>query len=308
MAADSTATLTGEMMTFLISTFLERSKANIVHAEGAKKRVHSRNSGKTQTWNRYSPLAAATTALTEAANPTESNLTGATVSATVAEYGNWVKISSLLYGTSIDKAATEKTEVLAQNAAETLDTLVRNELASGATTQFAGGKASLSLVAASDVLSSTEIRKAVRALKKANAIVYEDGYFLGKVGPDTAYDLMGDTTWVNAHSYKDGKELYQGELGKLHKVRFLEASSNQYFDNDGGVSSADVYSNFIHGQEAIGTVDLSGDNMRLIIKNSDKSDTGNPLNMFMTIGWKATFATKTLNSNWIINIKSGATA
>lgn len=306
MAADTTLTLTGEMMTYLVKTFLERSKAKLPHAEGAKKRVHSRNSGKTMTWNRYSPLAAATTALTEATNPTESNLTGATVSATVAEYGNWVKISSLLYGTSIDAAAKEKTEVLAQNASETIDTLVRNELATGATTQFAGGKASLSLVAASDVLSTTEIRKAVKTLKKNNALTYDDGYFLGKIGPDTAYSLQGDnTTWIDVSKYAKATQIFKGEVGKLFQTRFIEASSNQYFDDSAGASSADIYSNFIHGKEAFGTVDLSGDNVRLIVKNSDKGDTGNPLNMFMTIGWKATFATKTLNPDWIVNIKTG---
>lgn len=308
MAANTTTSLSNEMMTFLVDTFLERSKANIVYAEGAKKRVHSKNSGKTMTWNRYTPMTAATTALTEATNPSETNIASAVVSATVAEYGAFDKISSLLYGTSIDRAAKEKTEVLSQNASETLDTLVRNELATGATTQLAAGKANISLVGATDVLNSTEIRKAVRTLKKANALTYADGYFLGKVGADTAYDLMADTTWVNAHTYKDGKELYQGELGKLHKVRFLEASSNQFFDDNAGASSVDVYSNFIHGQEAIGTVDLSGENMRLIVKHSDKGNTSNPLDMFLTIGWKATFATKTLNSSWIVNIKTGATA
>lgn len=308
MAANTTSTLSNEMMTYLIETFLERSQKANVHAEGAKKRVHSQNSGKTMTWNRYSPLAPKTTALTEATNPSEVNIASTVVSATLAEYGGFDKISSLLYGTSIDRAAKEKVEVMAQNASETLDTLVRNELAAGATTQFAAGRASLNLVQAGDVLSSTEVRKAVRTLKKNNALKYSDGYFLGKVGADTSFDLMADTTWVNAHTYKDGAELYKGELGKLHGVRFLEATSDQYFDDDAGASSVDVFSNFIHGQEAIGTVDLAGNNMKLIIKASDKGDTSNPLNMYTTIGWKATFATKTLNGAWIVNIKTGATA
>lgn len=304
MAADTTATLTGEMMTFLEKTFLERSKAKQIHSQGAKVKKHSRNSGKSIVFNRYSPLAVATTALTEATNPAEANLTGATVTATVAEYGNFVKVSSLLYGTSIDREAKEKTEVVSQNAGETLDTLVRNELASGATTQFAGGKAALTAVAASDVLSSTEVRKAVRTLKKNNAITYGDGYFLGKLGPDTVYNLQADgTTWINVATYKDSaKEIYTGEVGKLFGVRFIEASSNQYNES----STTTVYSNFIHGQEAFATVDLDGSNSELIIKVSDKSDTGNPLNMFMTAGWKATFATKTLNSNWLVNIKAGS--
>lgn len=304
MAANTTSTLSNEMMTFLINDFLTRSEALTIHSEGAKKRTHSQNSGKTMTWNRYTPLAAATTALTEATNPTENNIESATVSATVAEYGNFDKISSLLYGTSIDRAAKEKVEVLAQNASETLDTLVRNELFTGATTQFAAARTALTAVTSADVLTVAEIRKAVRTLKKNNAITYGDGYFLGKVGPDTSFDLMGDNTWINAHSYKDGGELYKGELGKLHRVRFLECSSNQKSE----ASTVTVYSNFIHGQEAFGTVDLAGGNKQLIIKESDKSDTSNALNMFMTIGWKATFATKTLNSSWIVNIKSAASA
>lgn len=304
MSANTTTTLSNEMMTFLIEQFLERAQAQTIHAEGAKKRVHPANSGKTMTWNRYNPLAAMTTALTEATNPSETNIASAVVSATVAEYGGFDKISSLLYGTSIDRAATEKTEVMAQNASETLDTLVRNELFSGATTQLAAGRALLTAITSADVLTTLEIRKAVRTLKKNDALSFDDGYFLGKVGPDTAFDLMGDTTWVNAHVYKDGDNLYKGELGKLHRVRFLEASSNQKHET----STVEVYSNFIHGREAIGTVDLAGSNMKLIIKNSDKTDTSNPLNMFMTLGWKATFATKTLNANWIVNIKTAVSA
>lgn len=304
MAVEATTGLTGEMMTYLESLFLERSQALNVHAEGSFKKVHTQNSGKTITWNRYTPLSAATTALTEGANGTESNISAATVSATVAEYGNYDKISSLLYGTSIDKAAKEKTELLSQNANETLDTLARNELFSGATVQYANGRASLATVTATDTLTVTEVRKAVRTLKKNNATAYDDGFFIAKVGPDTSFDLMADSTWVNAHSYKDGSELYKGELGKLHRVRFLECSSNQRSES----STTTVYSNFFHGKQAFGEVDLEGSGLKLIIKNSDNSDTSNPLNMFMTIGWKATYAVKTLNANWLINVKTGATA
>lgn len=307
---ETTGKLSNEMMIFLIATFLERSQANIIHAEGAKIRKHPKNSGKTMTWNRYDPLAVATTALTEAVNPNANSLNSDTVTATLHEYGDHVKISSLLSGTSIDKQSQEKTEVMAQQAAETIDTLVRDELFAGATTQFANGRANLNAVTDADVFGATEVRKAVRTLKKNNAISFEDGYFLGKVGPDTAFDLMGDPVWVNAHTYKDGKELYKGEIGKLHKARFLEASSNQKSEMNTASTPVEVFSNFIHGKEAIGTVDLegtrSGKNIGLIIKNPDKGDTSNPLNMFMTIGWKATFATKILNPDWIINIKSGA--
>ena len=300
----STTTLSNEMMTFLSADFLERSQALNIHREGLKKIKHSQNSGKTVTWNRYSPLAAATTALTEATNPSETSVTSNTVSATVQEYGMYTGVGSLLYGTSIDKAAQEKEELVAQNANETLDTLARNELFAGATTQFAADRASLGATTAADTLNVTEVRKAVRTLKKNNAPTYDDGYYLGKIGPDTSYDLMGDTTWVNVKTYSDKKDLYKGEVGSIHRVRFVECSSNQKSE----ASTVTVYSNFIHGKEAVGEVDLAGGNLELIIKQSGKQDTSNPLNMFMTIGWKAVDAVKTLNSSWVINIKTAASA
>lgn len=305
MAAEVTTGLTGEMMTFLERQFLERSQQLNIHGEGAKEVSHPANNGATVKFNRYSPLSTATTALTEGANPSENNITASTVSATLAEYGNFDKISSLLNNTSIDRAAKEKTEVIAQNASETIDTLDRNELFSGATIQYAAARSALTAVASTDVLTVAEVRKAVRTLKKNNAPVYTDGFYLGKIGPDTSFDLMNDTVWVNAHTYKDGDNLYKGEIGKLHRVRFLECSSNQKSES----STVTVFSNFFHGQEAFGRVKLNGDNFHLIIKNSDNSDTSNPLNMFMTVGWKADgYAVKTLNANWLVNVKSAASA
>lgn len=305
MSANDTSTLSGEMMTYLERMFLERVQDVLIHAEGAKVKKHARNSGKTITWNRYTQLPAATTSLTEATNPSETNITGATVSATVKEYGAYDKISSLLNNTSIDRAAKEKTEVISQNASETIDTLVRDELYTGATVQFANGVSALSDIAVSDTLDVDEVRKSVRTLKKNGAMAYSDGYFLGKVGPDSSFDLMDDSVWVNAHTYKDGKELYKGELGRLHRVRFLECSGNQKSES----STVTVYSNFFHGRESIGTVSLDKSNTSLKIKQSDKNDTSNPLDMFMTIGWKAEgFAAKTLNSDWLVNVKTGATA
>jgi N4-gp56 family major capsid protein len=57
---------------------------------------------------------------------------------------------------------------------ETLDELTRNELFTGATVQFAGAKAALTDLSASNVLSIAELRKAVRTLKNNKARRYQD--------------------------------------------------------------------------------------------------------------------------------------
>ena len=304
MAAQATTGLTQEMSTYYEKVFLARAEYEYIHKEGGQMRSQPKNEGKTVNFTRHTPLAVATAALTEATNPSEVNLTASTVAATLAEYGTTVKISRFLSLTSIDANNKEKIEVVGQNMGETLDEIVRNELFTGATAQLAGAKAALTDVAASNTLSSAEIRKAVRTLKANKARKFQGrGSFVCKTGPFPAYDLMGDTTWVNAHTYKDGDALYKGEIGLLFGVRFLE-SPNQKTE----ASTVTVYSNFVHGSDAFGVIDLEGDKPQLFIIPHTNIDSGNTAGRFSTVAWAASFVTKTLNASWLINIKSGATA
>jgi len=315
---NTTATLTPEVMSYLSSDFLEKSLQLNPHRVGFKLKTLPQNSGKTITWPRQAVPAngTATTPLTEGTTPTAIDITEDSVTATLAQYGRHTVVSDLLGYTSVDEAASEKKDTMAVHASNVADTLARELMYTGSTVQYAANRGSLAAVTAADVFNSTEVRRATRTLKKNNALPYTDGYFIGKIGPDTSFDLMGDSVWVNAHTYKDGDNLYAGEVGKLFKVRFVEASSNQKSES----STVTVYSNFIHGQNAFGAVDLAGQpsaannndrgnrNMQLIIKMSGAQDTSNPLNLYFTIGWKFLDALATLNALWSINVKSAAGA
>jgi N4-gp56 family major capsid protein len=308
--------LSQEVMTYLSNDFLEKSLQLNPHRVGFKLKTHTQNSGKSITWVRQDiPVnGTATTALTEGTTPTAIDLTDNTVTATLAQYGRHTVVSDFLNYVSVDEAASEKKDTMAVHASNVADTLARELMYTGSTVQFANSRGSLAAVVANDNLTSTETRKAARTLKKANATPYEDGFFIGKIGPDTSFDLMADTTWVNAHTYKDGSNLYQGEVGKLFQVRYVECSSNQKSE----ASTVTVYSNFIHGKNAFGAVNLAGQpkaangsdrgarNMQLIVKQPGKEDTSNPLDLYFTIGWKFLDALATLNSTWSVNIKSAA--
>jgi N4-gp56 family major capsid protein len=304
MSAQVTTGLTQEMSTLYEKVFLARAEYEYVHKEGAQLRSQPKNEGASVKFTRHTPLATVTTALTEGTNPAEVNLTATTVSATLAEYGTTVKISRFLSLTSIDANNKEKIEVVGQNMGETLDELVRNELFTGATVQFAGAKAALTDLSASNTLSAAELRKAVRTLKNNKARKYQGrASWVGKIGPYTEYDLMGDSTWVNAHTYQDTVDLYNGEIGMLYGIRFL-SSPNQKSES----STTTVYSNFIHGSDAFGCTDLEGDKPQLYIIPNTNIDSGNTAGRFSTVAWAAAFVTKTLNANWLINVKTGATA
>jgi len=300
-----TTTLTNLMQNYYDRVFLERAKAELVHDVGAQRKSIPQNSGKTITWNRFSPLSPVTTPITESDFiPSAVDMTTTQVSATLADYGNWTKVSGLFKLTSLDEDLQEHVEVHGQNAGESLDALIREELFTGATVQLAGGKANITAIAATDVLTGAEIRKAVRTLKKNKAQRFPNGYFYGIVQPDTSYDLMGNSEWLDAYRYVNPENIQAGLLGRLHGVEFYETNQGKSES-----STVTVYSNFIFGKNAYGTVNLEGQpGSRIYVKQPGPASTDNPLDTFSTVGWRATFATKVLNANWVVNIKTGATA
>ena len=302
----TTASLSSLMQKYYDRLFIDIAKHALVHEQGAQMRPLPGGGGKIVYFTRYTPLAIITAQITEGSNPSAVNLSATTVSATVSEFGSYTTISKLLKLTSLDKGMEGAVEVMAQNAGESRDQMVRNKALVGGTAQLAGGKAYMSLVSITDVLSSTELRKALRTLKANKAQRYDDGYFLGKIGPYSSYDMMGDTTWVNAHVYKDGENLYQGEIGKIFGVRIIETTNPKETAN-GGVSSADVQHSFVHGKNAIGVTDLEGDSQKVYVKTPGPNSTDNPVDRFSTVGWALSFVPKQLVSDWVIEIKHGAT-
>lgn len=289
MAVQTTSTISQEVGIWYEKVFLARAEVELVHKEGAQMRSRSGNEGTTVRFTRYSPLALATTPLTEGSNPAESNLTAVNVDATLAEYGNSVKVSRLLSTTGIDKRDKEKIEVVGQNMGETLDALARDALFAGATAQGSGAA----------VLSPTDLRKSVRTLKSNKALRYAGKFgWMGKIQPETEFDLTGSSTWENAKIHSSVEDLYRGEIGGLYGIRLLVT-------NQGKVVTT-TYSNFVHGREAFGVFDNSDDKPKLYPVSGP--DSANPANRFSFLSWAGQYVVKVLNGNWVIDIKTSASA
>ena len=76
-----------------------------------------------------------------------------------------------------------------------------------------------------DVLSYEMCVRAARMLKEQKATTYEKGYYLGIIDPENSEALQNDQKWIAAHTYSDTMELYNGELGRLGKIRFVEETN-----------------------------------------------------------------------------------
>ena len=132
-----------------------------------------------------------------------------------------------------------------------------------------------SLVASTDKLTVKDIRKAVRKLKVMNANTI-NGDFVGIIHPDAVFDLQDDNDWKYPHMYVDTENMYNGELGKIAGVRFVETTEAKIF-NGGGASSANVDATLIIGDNAYGVTEVTGGGLRHIVKQLGSAGTADPL-------------------------------
>lgn len=299
---NTTGTLAPEVSTYYEKVFLKRADYEYVAKEGGQIRTHASNEGRTVNFTRYTPLAINTTPLGEGSNPSLSNITASTIAVTLSEYGQSIQVSKFLSLVSIDKNMAEKISLVGQNMGQSLNRLVLNELNNG-TAYFANGK-NTSTYAASDTFSASMIRGITRTLELNKAPLYKDGMYMGKASPQTKYQLLGDTTWINAKTYSDVKDLYKGEMGELYQVRWL--LNKDYASAVGAASEASViaaFNTYVHGADAFGAFDLEGDKPKLYIL-PNIVDGSSPAGRISKISWAGSYAAKILNSDWVIVAKT----
>jgi len=255
---NTSGNLTQEVSTYYEKVFLDRAEYQLVAKEGGQIRTHASGEGKTINFTRYVPLTVnlASGLITEGSNPLLCAITASTITMGLCEYGLTVQTTKFLSTISIDKNMAEKIALVGQHMGEYLNKLVLNELSNG-TAYYANGK-NTSTYAASDTFAASMIRGITRTLELNKAMEYPDGYFMGKTPPQAKYQLLGDTTWVNAKTYSDVKDLYKGEMGELYQVRWL--LNKDYTSAVGDASEASVvaaFHTYVHGDNSFGCYDFN---------------------------------------------------
>ena len=295
----TTGNLPQEVMTYYEKVFLKRAEYELVLKEGAQMRTHPANQGRTVNFTRYNPLTILTSPLGEASNPLTCPINASTVSMTLSEYGLTTTHGRLQTTVSIDAGMKEKVELVGQNMGETLNRLTRIELEQGTT--YFGNNHNSGTFTAGDVLDACNIRLMVQTLELAKTPVYKDGYYIGKTDPISKYKLLGDSTWVNAHVYSDVQDLYKGEMGNLYQVRWLLNKDVSSGTEAGSTVSSTItrYYTYLHGDNAFGVYDLETNKPQLFIL-PNVVDSNSPAGRVSFISWAGAYATKLLNSSWVI--------
>jgi len=291
--------LTPEVMTYYEKVFLARAQYELVMKEGGQIRTHATGQGRTVNFTRYNPLTVITSPLGEASNPVTCPINASTVAMTLSEYGLVTTHGKLLTLVSIDSGMKEKVELVGQNMGETLDQLVRAELDNGSS--YYGNNHTIATFTAGDTMDACDIRLMVRQLELNKAMKYPDGFYIGKTDPYSKFNLIGDTTWVNAKTYSDVKDLYKGEMGELYQVRWLLNKNVASGTEATSTASSGVvrFYTYVHGDNSFGVYDLEKDQPKLYIL-PNQVDSNSPVGRVSFVSWAGSFATKILNSNWVL--------
>lgn len=229
----TTGGLTAEMKTYYGMELLENAKPQLVHNQFAATKPLPVGGGKTVEWRKFGSFDKALTPLTEGVTPDGSGISVSYITKELAQYGDYTTVSDLLDLTAIDDVVLEITDRHGANMGLTLDTVTRNEIQQGNQVIYAPDSAgnqptSRSQLTANHKMTGELVAKAATALKKMNAPTF-DGRYVCIIHPSVAFDLRQDEGWLAAHQYAAVRELFSGEIGELHGVRFVETTEAKIF-------------------------------------------------------------------------------
>lgn len=310
LLSDSGNDLSPEMKTFYDKQLLKDAKVNLVHDQFGQKRNIPKGGGKVIEFRKFSSLPKATSPLTEGVTPNGNKLNVTAITKEIAQFGDYVEMSDILQLAAIDNVLVETTEKLGTQAGLTLDTIVRNELNAGTNVLWAPKVAAgvETAVASRKALTKECLMtpklafKAAAILKGVNAKKI-NGDYVAIAHPHVIYDIMmeaGDT-WLTVNQYKNPEKIYNGEVGKLGGLRFVESTEAKIWKDDTCPTGLAVYSVLVLGADSYGTIEIEGGGLQHIYNPPGSGN--DPLKQRSSVGWKAIKAAKILNDEYILRIE-----
>ena len=301
--------LSPEMKTFYDMTLIDEAQASLVHDQFGQKRPIPQGSGKTIEFRKFASLPKALVPLTEGVTPNGKSLTVTAITATVAQYGDYITQSDVLELTALDNTILEATKLLGRQAGLTLDTITRNILHSGTNVFYCPNVAANGIETEIDSRENLDytsqltvkvIQQVVAKLRAQNAPTI-NGKYVAIVHPYVAYDLMRDPEWIEAHKYAKPENLYEGEIGEIAGVRFVQTTEAKIYN--GG-----VFGTLIMGEGAYGVTEITGGGLQTIVKQKGSAGTSDPLDQRSSVGWKAIKTAELLVPNYLVRVESKSKA
>ena len=250
----------------------------VMRALADVKPVQQAMPGSSVVFSIYSDLAQATSTLTESTDVSSIALGNPTqVPVTLQEYGSAVTTTKKLNLTSFNDVDAALADIIAYNAADSIDAVVAGVLTSGSNAIYGGAATLTSGITAGGTMSVADIRAAVTNLRSNKALPRIGELYAAYLHPKQTADLRAETGtggFQDLSKFTDRTPFVAGAVGVLEGAFIVETPRVPYASN----GTVDVYKAVIAGREAL--AEAQGQDISTVIGPQIDA-----LRRFHTIGW-----------------------
>ena len=251
----------------------------VMRALADVKPVQQAMPGSSVVFSIYSDLAQATSTLTEASDVSSIALGNPTqVAVTLQEYGSAVTTTKKLNLTSFNDVDSALADIIAYNAADSIDSVVASVLTAGSNAIYGGYTATNTAgITAAALMSVSDIRQAVTELRTNKALPRIGELYAAYLHPRQTADLRAETGtggFQELSKYVDRTPFVAGAVGVIEGAFVVETPRVPYATN----GTTNVYKAVVAGREAL--AEAMGQDISTVIGPQIDA-----LRRFHTIGW-----------------------
>ena len=250
----------------------------VMRALADVKPVQQAMPGSSVVFSIYSDLAQATSTLTETSDVSSIALGNPTqVPVTLQEYGSAVTTTKKLNLTSFNDVDAALADIIAYNAADSIDAVVASVLTGGSNVLYGGTATGTSGVTAGGKMTVSLIRQAVTELRTNKALPRIGELYAAYLHPRQTADLRAETGtggFQELSKYVDRTPFVAGAVGVIEGAFVVETPRVPYASN----GTVNVYKAVVAGREAL--AEAMGQDISTVIGPQIDA-----LRRFHTIGW-----------------------
>ena len=272
----------------------------VMRALADVKPVQQAMPGSSVVFSIYSDLAQATSTLTESLDVSSIALGNPNqITVTLQEYGSAVTTTKKLNLTSFNDVDAALADIIAYNAADSIDSVVASVLTSGSNAIYAGTATNTAGITASQLITVSDIRQAVTELRTNKALPRIGELYAGYLHPRQTADLRAETGtggFQDLTKYVDRTPFVAGAVGVIEGAFIVETPRVPYATN----GTTNVYKAVIAGREAL--AEAQGQDISTIIGPQIDA-----LRRYHTIGWYYFGGWNILRQAALYRVESAAT-
>jgi len=253
----------------------------VMRALADVKPVQQAMPGSSVVFSIYSDLAQATTTLTEASDVSSIALGNPNqITVTLNEYGSAVTTTKKLNMTSFNDVDAALADIIAYNAADSIDAVVASVLTSGSNVIYAGTATTTNTITSAMKMTVQDIREAVTELRTNKALPRIGELYAAYLHPRQTADLRAETGtggFQDLSKFTDRTPFVAGAVGVIEGA-FVVETPRVPFAANAASPAVNVYKAVIAGREAL--AEAQGQDISTVVGPQIDA-----LRRYHTIGW-----------------------